>query len=130
MRWIKFQIVGAMGVGAQLAGLAFFHRVLGLPDLAATALAVECAILHNFLWHERWTWRDRAGQGSRLGRWLRFQAGAGLISLAVNLPGMELLAGRGRLPYLLANLLCIACGAVANFLAADAFAFRAGCGII
>src|SRR5436190_21825889 len=56
----------------------------GLPYLLATALAVEGAILHNFVWHERWTWADRVvthGAGlkgrhydvpSRHGRLVRF----------------------------------------------------------
>lgn len=48
VRWLRFSIVGALGIGAQLATLAFFHRALGLHCLGATALAVECAILHNF----------------------------------------------------------------------------------
>ena len=36
-------------------------------------LAVEAAILHNFLWHERWTWSDRAAAGRRLDRLAAFQ---------------------------------------------------------
>ena len=30
-----------------------------LHYLVATAIAVEAAVLHNFCWHQRWTWRDR-----------------------------------------------------------------------
>ena len=26
-------------------------------------IAVEAAVLHNFGWHERWTWRDRPRAG-------------------------------------------------------------------
>ena len=58
-----------MGVAAQLAALAFFNRVLGLGALIATAAAVETAVLHNFIWHERYTWADRiAGFGIRRSR--------------------------------------------------------------
>ena len=32
--------------------------------LMATLVAVEAAILSNFVWHYRWTWRDRSGSGS------------------------------------------------------------------
>jgi len=32
--------------------LAALGRI-GVGYLAATAIAVECAVLHNFLWHER-----------------------------------------------------------------------------
>ena len=57
-RFLKFNGVGAIGFALQLALLALLLR-LGLHYLAATALAVELTILHNFAWHERWTWRDR-----------------------------------------------------------------------
>ncbi len=127
MRVLKFQAVGALGVATQLAALALFHGALGFGTLPATALAVECAILHNFFWHERWTWRDRtalsAAPRSRWTRLIRFQAASGVISLAVNLAGMRVLHDAYRLPYLEANLLSIAAGAVANYLAADCFVF-------
>jgi putative flippase GtrA len=123
-RWLKFNAVGVIGIGAQLAALAFFHRAVGLGYLAATALAVECAILHNFAWHERWTWRDCARPGSTVGRLLRFNCSAGLVSLVCNLAGMSVLVGAYRVPYLAANLLTITAGAIANYLAADLFVFR------
>ena len=123
-RWLRFSAVGVIGIGAQLAALAFFHGAVGLGYLAATALAVECAILHNFAWHVHWTWRDRAGPGTTFGRLLRFNFTTGLVSLACNLAGMRLLTGVYRIPYLAANLLSIAAGAIANYLVADLFVFR------
>jgi hypothetical protein len=41
------------GVGVQLAVLAAMKSVQHLNYLLATALAVEAAVIHNFLWHER-----------------------------------------------------------------------------
>ena len=127
MRLLKFQAVGAIGVAAQLAALALLHEALRLGILTATALAVEFSILHNFFWHECWTWRDRTAPHPAVGlRWvrlLRFQATAGAISLVVNLAGMRVLHGACGLPYLEANLLSIAAGAAANYLAADFFVF-------
>lgn len=119
----KFSVVGAFGIGAQLAAFACLER-LGLNYLSATALAVEIAIFHNFVWHERWTWRDRAVPGGAALRLLRFNCSTGAVSLAVNLAGMLVFAGRFGLSYLAANLLSIAAGAAANFIAADRFAFR------
>ncbi|MGA7235462.1 MAG: GtrA family protein [Bryobacteraceae bacterium] len=123
-RWLKFNTVGAIGIGAQLAALAFFHRALRLGYLAGTALAVECVILHNFAWHERWTWSDCASPGSTVARLLRFNFSVGLVSLVCNVAGMRVLVGAYRMPYLAANLVCVAAGAIANFLAADLFVFR------
>jgi hypothetical protein len=59
-RWLKFNAVGGIGIGVQLAALAILKSVLHVDYLAATASAVEAAILHNFFWHERFTWADRA----------------------------------------------------------------------
>jgi len=51
MRWIRFNLVGAMGAMVQ-AGLLFLLTERARVDyLTATGLAVEAAILHNFVWH-------------------------------------------------------------------------------
>lgn len=127
LRWLKFNFVGALGIGVQLAALAAL-TALGLGYLAATALAVEAALLHNFLWHERMTWRDRATPLLRpvLGRLLRFQLANGLISLIGNLLLMRLLVGVFHLPLLPANLAAIACCGVLNFLVSDRLVFVRG----
>ena len=49
-RWLKFNAVGVLGAGVQLCVLAALHR-WGVHYLLATALAVESAVLHNYLWH-------------------------------------------------------------------------------
>ncbi len=124
-RWLKFNAVGAIGIGVQLAALALFVSGLGISYLAATALAVETAVLHNFVWHERWTWRDRpAAGGAVLFRLVRFNLGNGLVSLIVNLVFMRLLVGQLHFPYLAANLIAIAAGSLANFLVSDWWVFR------
>jgi putative flippase GtrA len=122
---VKFNAVGAIGIGVQLAALAILKGLLRLPYLTATALAVEAAVLHNFVWHERWTWKDRrqAG-GSVLSRLVRFHLGNGLVSIAVNLVAMRLLVGRLHMQYLVANLLAIAAGSLANFFISDLLVFR------
>jgi putative flippase GtrA len=126
LRWLKFNFVGALGIGVQLAVLAALIA-LGLGYLAATALAVEAAVLHNFLWHERMTWRDRATPSLRpmLGRFLRFQMANGSISLLGNLALMRLLVGALHLPALAANLGAIAVCGVVNFLVSDRLVFVA-----
>jgi len=125
LHWLRFNAVGALGVGVQLAALAFFRSVLGFHYLVATGLAVEAAVLHNFLWHEHWTWRDRSNPPSaRLLRLARFNFSNGAISILGNLLLMRLLAGALGLHYFVANLLTIAILSLLNFLAADRFVFR------
>ena len=58
-RWLKFNAVGGIGIVVQLVALAVFRSWLKLDYLLATGLAVEIAVVHNFLWHERFTWADR-----------------------------------------------------------------------
>jgi dolichol-phosphate mannosyltransferase len=124
-RWLKFNAVGAIGVAAQLAALGIFHGLLRLDYLTATALAVEAAALHNFVWHERWTWRDRTDtSGSVLTRLLRFNLSAGLVSILTNLVWMRWLVGTHHAQYLIANLAGIAAGSVANYFVSDLFVFR------
>lgn len=129
VRWLKFNAVGAAGIVVQLGVLAALTSGLGVGYLVATALAVETAVLHNFFWHERWTWGDRT-QGRRrmgavLGRLLRFNLSNGLVSILTNLVLMRVLVGRLGLHYLPANMLAIAAGSLVNFLVSHLFVFRA-----
>jgi putative flippase GtrA len=120
----KFAFVGAIGVVIQLAVLAAL-TALGLHYLWATAFAVEAAVLHNFMWHQRFTWRDRGGSpsaetGMRL---LRFHLSNGAISILGSLLLMRWLVGQFGLKVLLANMLTIAACSVGNFLASDRWVF-------
>ncbi len=124
-RWLKFNLVGAIGIGVQLAALAGL-RAFDVHYLVATALAVEAAIIHNFIWHERFTWKDRASVGAAqaLGRLLRFNVATGAVSIGGNLLLMRLLVGQARLNFLLANLITIAACSIFNFLVSDRVVFR------
>jgi putative flippase GtrA len=123
-RWLRFNAVGAIGIGVQTGALALFKGALGIDYLAATALAVETAVLHNFVWHEHWTWKDRtASHRGALGRLARFNLSNGLISIIVNLLFMRVLVGRCHFPYMAANFIGIAAGSLANYLASDRLVF-------
>jgi len=128
-RVAKFHAVGLIGVGVQLGALVLFKSLAGLHYMAATALAVEVAVLHNFCWHERWTWVERTrrapGLGLLLARLLRFNLTTGLVSIASNLVLMRVLVGTFHLHYLPANVLTIATTSLANFLLSELFVFRA-----
>jgi putative flippase GtrA len=124
-RLLRFSFVGALGVVVQLSVLRVLV-VAGLDYLPATALAVESAILHNFLWHRRFTWSDRTQSGIRnfFARLVRFHMSNGLVSLVGNLFLMRLLVGSLKLPLLIANLGSITICFAANFLASDRWVFR------
>lgn len=124
-RWIKFNVVGAIGIMVQLAALAVFRYWLKLDYLLATGLAVEIAVIHNFLWHERYTWSDRpaARPVQSLTRLVKFNATNGLVSIIGNLVLVRVLVGELRCNYVMANLLAIATCSLANFLLGDRFVF-------
>lgn len=123
--WVKFNLVGAIGIGVQLAVLAALNRALGNYVLA-TAIAVEFTVLHNFLWHERFTWADRAGLSWResLLRLVKFNLSNGAVSVLGNIVLMRCFVGGLGLPVLVANLLAIAVCGLVNFLLGDRFVFR------
>jgi putative flippase GtrA len=112
-----------MGTGLQLLVLLVLTGPANLHYLPATAIAVESAILHNFFWHERWTWGDRSRQEARLSRFFRFHGTTGLISILGNLLFMRLFVGELALPPLAGNVASIACCALLNFLANDRVVF-------
>ncbi len=125
LRWIRFNAVGGLGIVVQLGALAIFRTWLKLDYLLATGLAVEIAVIHNFLWHERFTWADRAAArpAHSLVRLAKFNASNGAVSILGNLALMRLLVGQAKLHYAAANLLAIVVCSLVNFLLSDRFVF-------
>lgn len=122
-RALTFLGVGAIGFVVQtglLALLIEWHWSLAL----STMVAVESAIIVNYLGHERWTWRDRQAAGSdRPRRFVRFHLGNGLTSIVGNVVLTAAFAkGLGVHP-VIANVLAVATLAVFNFMTADRWVF-------
>jgi putative flippase GtrA len=123
IRWCKFNFVGAMGMVLQLAALAFIDRMVPGHYLVASAAAVELAVLHNFVWHIHYTWRDRRESSTVLSQLLRFHLSNGLVSILGNLALMRLLVHEAHLPLLVSNVIAILCCSVANFYLGNTWAF-------
>jgi len=125
-RWMKFNTVGGIGIGVQLAALAVFRSWLKLDYLLATGLAVELAVIHNFVWHERFTWADRpaARLAHSLIRLAKFNASNGAVSIVGNLLLMRLLVGKLKFDYVVSNCVAIVACSVLNFLLGDRFVFE------
>jgi putative flippase GtrA len=88
---------------------------------------VEVTIMHNFAWHERFTWRERSSRAATqiLRRFAELNLSTGMISIVVNLALMKLLVGAARLDVLLANLISVLACSLLNFLVGDRVIFRA-----
>ena len=124
IHWLKFNAVGGMGIGVQLVVLTVLKSGLHIDYLLATALAVEAALVHNFIWHERFTWVERESKNVAL-RFLKFNLTAGTFSILGNILLMAVFVDLGRMNYLLANLATIAVCSLGNFLVSDRFVFQA-----
>ena len=124
-RWMKFNLVGAVGIAVQLLMLGLL-TACGVGYMLATALAVETAVLHNFVWHERFTWIDRRNGNflHSVVRLLRFNLSTGAVSIVGNLLLMRLLVGQVHLRPILANMIAIAACSILNFIVSDRWVFR------
>jgi putative flippase GtrA len=121
-RFARFCAVGAGGVLVQIVTLTVLLRFSGLHYLIATALAVEASVLHNFIWHRKWTWAERPQRSSML-TLLRFNGTNGVLSLIGNLALMFILVSVLRLNPTVANLITIAILSLLNFALADRLVF-------
>jgi dolichol-phosphate mannosyltransferase len=94
-RYVNFGIVGASGIGVDMAALFVLAdpRMLHLNLSLGKALAAEIAIFSNFVGNEIWTFRDLAvadpswrGRAVRLGKFnLICLAGIALSVLLLNI---------------------------------------------
>lgn len=146
-RWGKFNLVGAIGISVQFAALFVLKSVVHIHYLVATAIAVEIAVLHNFVWHERFTWADRirprrtqgtqdfirtdltdlGGKRTRflvLWRLWRFHLANGTVSILGNLAVMKALVGFGHMNYLVVNAIGITACSLLNFIVSDQWVFE------
>jgi putative flippase GtrA len=123
IRWGKFNLVGALGMAVQLASLALFNRWMAGHYLYASAAAIELTLLHNFMWHMHYTWRDRRDGATPLRQLVRFHLSSGLVSMLGNLVLMRLLVHEVHLPLLVSNVIAILCCSVANFCMGNNWAF-------
>ena len=126
VRWWKFNFVGMIGIGVQFAALFLLKGVMGFDYLFATAFAVEAAVVHNFVWHEQFTWSDRVRSSWRrsLPRFARFNLTNGAVSIVGNLALMRVMVGEGHMNYLLANAIAIALCSITNFLVSEQWVFE------
>ena len=116
IRWVRFNAVGILGAGIQLAVLWLMLR-LRVNYLVATAIALEIAVLHNYVWHCRWTWAGRAGS-----LW-RFHLSNGLGALICNLALMRVFTGSMGFKPIPSNLAAITMTSFLNFALASKWVF-------
>jgi putative flippase GtrA len=125
IRWGKFNLVGAIGMAVQLTTLALLNKLTPSHYLYASAAAVEITLLHNFIWHLHFTWRDRRDNSTLLSQLTRFHLSNGLVSITGNLLLMRILVDQARIPLLISNCIAILCCSIVNFSLGNNWAFAA-----
>ena len=125
IRWGKFNVVGAMGMAVQLGSLAALNAAWPGHYLLATAAALELTLLHNFVWHLHYTWRDRRDRLVLPVQLVRFHLSNGIVSMVGNLALMPLLVRGVHLPVVAANAIAILCCSLVNFALGNCWAFAA-----
>jgi putative flippase GtrA len=121
-RFLRFNAVGALGVGVQLVSLWLLTSVGAVHYVVATAVAVMLAVVHNFVWHRLWTWRDR--DVHLLRACARFVLTNGLLSIASNLGVTTALVSGAHAPPVAANAVAIVTSGLLNFWLGDVVVFR------
>jgi dolichol-phosphate mannosyltransferase len=102
------------------AALFVLYQLAGLPLLYASAMSVELAIAHSFIWNDRWTFQ-RAGLS--LSRFIKFNL-VSLGGLVITTGTAWLLVQQADINYLFANLAGISLAAACNFAGNLAWTWR------
>jgi dolichol-phosphate mannosyltransferase len=108
---VKFGIVGGTGILVNTVVLYLLYDEVHLPLVLASVLAVETAIVNNFVWNNRWTFGERSFSLVRFGSFNLVSIG-GLVISTGTLYALNEWAG---VYYLLANLVGIALATAWNF---------------
>ena len=122
-RTVAFVSVGLFGFLVQTMVLAVLSLAAHWSLVVAMPVAVEAAVLTNFLWHERWTWHDRVQASRRWSRLLRFHITNGITSLTGNTVVTVLLAAVFGLNPIAGNVVAVGLTSALNYLAADRWVF-------
>jgi dolichol-phosphate mannosyltransferase len=112
----KFGIVGISGIFVNMGVLYYLKEYVGLYYLIAGFLAIELAILNNFIWNDLWTFRQAYSLklSSTWHRLILFHAvSAG--GLVINMGILYLFTSVFGVYYLLSNLIGILIGFIWNF---------------
>ncbi|MET7765134.1 GtrA family protein [Streptomyces sp. NPDC005336] len=107
---LRFAVVGGGGVLVNTVALFALYHWAGLPLLVASSIAVELAVVHNYLLNERWTFAVRTPSARRF---VKFNVSV-LGGLAVNVLIAWSLA-RAGMHLLLANWIGIGAAFAVNF---------------
>ena len=100
-------IVAWIGTAVNTGCLYLFKGVLGIRLIPASMMAIEIAIIHNFIWLRLWAWRERGTANGRppfFKQLFMYNVATGAVDLAANVSILWVLATLVGVHYLLANV--------------------------
>ncbi len=117
LRLIKFSIVGVIGAGINTGFLWVLTDFAGLFYLYSSVVAIEIAIIMQFLMNDRWTFKER--KTTHAGQFIKRILKSNLWrsgGLAVNIGILYLLTEYMDVYYLLSNIFGIICAFLLNYI--------------
>ncbi len=118
--FLKFNIVGAVGVAVNMGCFWALTEYLMIHHMVSGAVATEISIVNNFVLNHLWTFRDRRGRMHVLVRAAAFHISR-LLGLITTLGSLFILVDILGLPSLPSYFLSIGFGVLANFYTSDVY---------
>ncbi|MCK4475562.1 MAG: GtrA family protein [Methanophagales archaeon] len=117
LRLIKFSIVGVIGAGINTGFLWILTDLAGLFYLFSSVVAIEIAIIMQFLMNDRWTFKDRKTTNvcqfiKRIFKSNIWRSGG----LAINITILYVLTEYVGVYYLISNIFGIICAFLLNYI--------------
>ncbi|MCW3135227.1 MAG: GtrA family protein [Methanophagales archaeon] len=114
---IKFSIVGVIGAGINTGFLWILTDLAGLYYLFSSVVAIEIAIMMQFMMNDRWTFKDR--KTNDVGQFIKRILKSNLWrsgGLSVNVGVLYLFTAYIGVYYLLSNIFGIICAFSLNYI--------------
>ena len=116
-RLIKFSIVGAIGAGINMGFLWVLTDFAGLFYLFSCMVAIEIAIIMQFMMNDRWTFKDR--KTTHVGQFIKrilksnlWRSGGSTVNIGI----LYFLTEYMGVYYLLSNIFGIICAFLLNYI--------------
>jgi putative flippase GtrA len=123
----KFMLVAWLGMVVNTGYLYLFKGVLRIPIIPASMMAIEIAIIHNFIWYRQWAWKDRGGITGRPGflrQLFAYNVATGVVDFTMNVSVLWALSTFLHVHYLIANILGMIAGPFIKFWINDRMIFK------
>ncbi len=111
LRFCKFSLVGLSGVAVNTGVLYLCHDTTHLPLIPSSIIAIETAVISNFILNTSWTFADSTG--NTLQKLCKFHI-VSAIPVFANIAILYIFANSGMY-YLYANMIGILAGTIWNF---------------